>query len=80
MLLKGLETLTLRVRAMSEAAARLARWLEAHAAVERVLYPGLESFPQADLARRQMRAAARWWPFASAATGPRRSPCSTGCA
>jgi O-succinylhomoserine sulfhydrylase len=53
-LLKGLETLPLRVRAMSEAAARLAQWLEAHPRVERVLYPGLESFPQAELARRQM--------------------------
>ncbi len=53
-LLKGLETLPLRVRAMTEAAGRLARWLEAHERVERVLYPGLESFPQAELARRQM--------------------------
>jgi O-succinylhomoserine sulfhydrylase len=40
---------------MSEGAARLARWLEAHPAVEQVLYPGLESFPQHDLARRQMK-------------------------
>lgn len=53
-LLKGLETLPLRVRAMSEAAAELAGWLEGHTGVERVLYPGLESFPQAELARRQM--------------------------
>jgi O-succinylhomoserine sulfhydrylase len=53
-LLKGLETLPLRVRAMSDGAARLARWLESHDRIERVLYPGLESFPQADLARRQM--------------------------
>lgn len=53
-LLKGMETLPLRVRAMSEAAAELAGWLEGHSGVERVLYPGLESFPQAELARRQM--------------------------
>ena len=53
-LLKGLETLPLRVRAMTEAAARIARWLEADLRVEHVLYPGLESFPQAELARRQM--------------------------
>jgi O-succinylhomoserine sulfhydrylase len=53
-LLKGLETLPLRVRAMSAAADGLARWLEGHAGVERVLHPGLESFPQAELARRQM--------------------------
>lgn len=54
-LLKGLETLALRVRAQSEAAARIARWLEAHPKVERVLYPGLESHPQHALARRQMQ-------------------------
>ena len=53
-LLKGLETLALRVRGMTEAAGRLARWLEAQERVERVLYPGLESFPQAELAHRQM--------------------------
>ena len=54
-LLKGLETLPLRMQAMGDAAARLARWLESHAAVEAVLYPGLESFPQHELARRQMK-------------------------
>ena len=54
-LLKGLETLPLRMQAMGEAATRLARWLESHAAVEAVLYPGLESFPQHGLARRQMK-------------------------
>ncbi|MFZ1431416.1 MAG: O-succinylhomoserine sulfhydrylase [Geminicoccaceae bacterium] len=54
-LLKGLETLALRVRAQSEAAARVARWLEAHPAVPEVLYPGLESHPQHELARRQMQ-------------------------
>ena len=53
-LLKGLETLPLRVRAMTETAGRLAQWLDAHPQVEHVLYPGLESFPQAELARRQM--------------------------
>ncbi|MGD9509407.1 MAG: O-succinylhomoserine sulfhydrylase [Geminicoccaceae bacterium] len=53
-LLKGLETLPLRIRAMTEAAERVARWLEADPRVARVLYPGLESFPQAGLARRQM--------------------------
>jgi O-succinylhomoserine sulfhydrylase len=54
-LLKGLETLELRVRAQSEAAARIARWLEAHPKVPQVIYPGLESHPQHDLARRQMK-------------------------
>ncbi len=54
-LVKGLETLSLRVRAMSDAAARVARWLEAQPGVPHVLYPGLESFPQHELARRQMK-------------------------
>ncbi|HEX6012810.1 MAG TPA: O-succinylhomoserine sulfhydrylase [Geminicoccaceae bacterium] len=53
-LLKGLETLALRVRAQTDAAARIARWLEADPRVPQVLYPGLESHPQHELARRQM--------------------------
>jgi O-succinylhomoserine sulfhydrylase len=53
-LLKGLETLELRVRAHTSAAAEIAAFLETHAGVERVLYPGLESHPQHALARRQM--------------------------
>ena len=52
-LLKGLETLPLRIKAQSDAALRLARWLQAHPAVARVLYTGLESHPQHALARRQ---------------------------
>ena len=51
--LKGLETLSLRMRAHSESALRLARWLEAQPAVERVYYPGLPSHPQHELAKRQ---------------------------
>jgi O-succinylhomoserine sulfhydrylase len=54
-LLKGLETLDLRVRAQTEAATRIARWLEDHPRVPQVLYPGLESHPQHELARRQMK-------------------------
>jgi O-succinylhomoserine sulfhydrylase len=53
-LLKGLETLELRVRAHTSAAAEIAAFLETHPGVERVLYPGLESHPQHALARRQM--------------------------
>ena len=56
-LLKGLETLELRIRAQSAAALELARWLEAHPAVARVHYPGLPSHAQHELARRQQRAA-----------------------
>ena len=54
--LKGMETLELRMLAQSAAALELARWLEAHPAVARVFYPGLESHPQHALARRQQRA------------------------
>lgn len=50
---KGLETLSLRVRAQSEAALQLARWLESQPAVERVYYPGLPSHPQHALAMQQ---------------------------
>ena len=53
-LLKGLETLELRVRAQSDSAQRLAEFLSGHRAVARVVYPGLPSHPQALLARRQM--------------------------
>jgi O-succinylhomoserine sulfhydrylase len=55
--LKGLETLSLRMQAHSQAAAELAEWLEAHPAVERVYYPGLKSHPQYELAQRQQSAA-----------------------
>jgi O-succinylhomoserine sulfhydrylase len=52
-LLKGMETLKLRVEAQSAAALELARWLEAHPKVARVLYPGLPSHPQYTLAQQQ---------------------------
>ena len=55
-LLKGLETLSLRMEKQSASALALARWLEAHPQVSRVLYPGLDSHPQADLVRRQQSA------------------------
>lgn len=54
--LKGLETLELRMRAQSERALELARWLEAHPKVARVHYPGLASHPQHALAMRQQKA------------------------
>jgi O-succinylhomoserine sulfhydrylase len=55
-LLKGLETLAIRMEAQSARALALARWLEAHPAIERVLYPGLPSHPQHALAQRQQSA------------------------
>jgi len=52
-LLKGLETLKIRMQAQSNGALELARWLEAHPKVARVYYPGLASHPQFELAQRQ---------------------------
>ncbi|AKE91200.1 MULTISPECIES: O-succinylhomoserine sulfhydrylase [Rhodococcus] len=53
-LLKGLETLPLRIRHSVESAGRIARFLQDHAAIKWVKYPFLESHPQYDLARSQM--------------------------
>ncbi len=55
LVLRGLKTLHLRMARHAENALALARRLEAHPQVERVIYPGLESHPQHALARRQMR-------------------------
>jgi O-succinylhomoserine sulfhydrylase len=52
--LKGLETLDLRMRAQSANAHLLASWLQSHPAVARVFYPGLASHPQHELALQQM--------------------------
>lgn len=54
-LLKGLETLKIRMEAQSQGALELARWLEEHPRVQRVYYPGLPSHPQHELAARQQR-------------------------
>ena len=54
LLLKGLETLELRVSAQSASALKVAEFLQGHAKVERALYPGLPSHPQHDLVRSQM--------------------------
>ena len=52
--LKGLETLDIRMRAQSAHADAMAQWLEHHPAVSRVYYPGLASHPQHDLSMKQM--------------------------
>jgi O-succinylhomoserine sulfhydrylase len=54
-ILKGMETLKLRMDAHSANALEVARWLEAHAAVAKVHYPGLPSHPQHELAKRQQK-------------------------
>jgi O-succinylhomoserine sulfhydrylase len=55
-ILKGLETLEIRILAQSERALQLAQWLEKHPNVARVFYTGLESHPQHALAKKQQRA------------------------
>ncbi|WP_186119218.1 O-succinylhomoserine sulfhydrylase [Burkholderia gladioli] len=55
-LLKGMETLSLRVERQSANALEIARWLEQHPAVKRVFYPGLASHPQYEIAKRQQKA------------------------
>ncbi len=52
--MRGLKTLHLRMQAHCASALVLAKWLEQHPAVERVIYPGLKSHPQHALAKRQM--------------------------
>lgn len=54
--LKGMETLSIRMQAQSERALAIATWLESHANVKRVYYPGLQSHPQHKLAMRQQSA------------------------
>ena len=54
-LLKGLETLRIRMEAQSQSALELAQWLETHPRVRKVYYPGLPSHPQHELAMKQQR-------------------------
>lgn len=53
-LLKGIETLPLRVRQQTENAARVADFLASHPKVERIIYPGRKDHPQADIVAKQM--------------------------
>ena len=55
LILRGIETLPLRMEKHEANARTVAEWLETHPKVRRVLWPGLASHPQAELARRQMR-------------------------
>ena len=54
-MLKGMETLSLRLDKQSQNAMQLAQYLESLDGVEAVMYPGLESHPQHDLAKKQMK-------------------------
>ncbi len=55
LVLRGLKTLSVRMEAHQENALKIANWLSKHPKVEKVIYPGLKSHPQHDLAKRQMR-------------------------
>ena len=52
--LRGLKTLHLRMKAHCDNAGQLATWLATHPAIEKVMYPGLSSHPQHELAKKQM--------------------------
>ena len=52
--LRGIRTLPVRARQQNESAQRVAEFLEGHPVVRRVFYPGLDSHPQRDVAKRQM--------------------------
>jgi len=54
-LLRGMKTLALRIERQNASALTVARWLQRHALVEQVNYPGLETHPHHDVAKRQMR-------------------------
>ncbi|RMG81022.1 MAG: cystathionine gamma-synthase, partial [Chloroflexi bacterium] len=55
LVLRGIKTLSVRMERHCENAMKIARFLEDHPAVKYVYYPGLESHPQHELAKRQMR-------------------------
>jgi cystathionine gamma-lyase len=55
LVLRGLKTLSLRMKAHTENATAIAEFLQGHPRVEKVIYPGLTSHPQHELAKRQMR-------------------------
>lgn len=57
LMLRSTKTLHVRMQRHCENAMEIARWLESHPAIERVIYPGLESHPRHALAARQMRGA-----------------------
>ena len=54
LLVRGMKTLALRISRQNESALRIAQWLQTRSAVTAVYYPGLETHPQHEVARRQM--------------------------
>lgn len=70
LILRGAGTLPIRMRAHQEAAMQVAEFLESHPAVSRVLYPGLASHPQHQIARRQMKNFSGMMTFRTKRPGP----------
>jgi canavanine-gamma-lyase len=70
LILRGMATLPIRMAAHQETALAVARFLEGHPAVRRVIYPGLPSHPQHELARRQMENFSGMLSFQTVADGP----------
>ncbi len=54
LIIRGMKTLEIRMEKHCENAMKVAKFLEGHSAVEKIYYPGLESFPQYELAKKQM--------------------------
>jgi cystathionine gamma-lyase len=54
LVLRGLKTLAIRMQAHEQNAFKVAKWLETHPKVEKVVYPGLKSHPQHHIAKKQM--------------------------
>jgi len=54
LVLRGIKTLAIRMEAHQKNAIKIAKWLESHKKVERVIYPGLKSHPQHAIAKKQM--------------------------
>lgn len=54
LVLRGIKTLAIRMEQHQKNAMKIAKWLEAHPKVERVIYPGLKSHPQHRIAKKQM--------------------------
>jgi canavanine-gamma-lyase len=70
LILRGMATLPIRMAAHEENALAVARFLESHPAVRRVIYPGLPSHPQHELARRQMENFSGMLTFQTVEDGP----------
>ena len=55
LVLRGIKTLALRIHRHCQSAFKIAQWLESHDKIERVIYPGLASHPQHNIAKKQMQ-------------------------